>query len=82
MIDNLLLTVSQLTPVFVAIAPKCSGGNLAPSLGGTKKFFAEQDDDFFWQNFHFTGKNFWWPSFFSHRPGFSNFQWFSGSLLS
>ena len=57
-----------------------SGGNLAPSLGGTEEFFADQDDVFFCKNFHFGGKNFWWL-FFSHRPGFSNFHWFSGPLL-
>ena len=29
--------------------------------GGQKKCFADQDDDFFRKNFHFSGKNFWWP---------------------
>ena len=35
-----------------------SGGNLAPSLGGTEKIFADQDDVFFGKNFHFCGKKF------------------------
>ena len=44
------------------------GGDLAPNLGGTKKFFAAQ----FQENVHFQGKNFWWLSF-SHRLGSSDF---------
>jgi len=50
---------------------------------GDGKFFADHDDVFFLTEFplyHFSDKHFWWP-FFSHRPDFSNFHWFSGSLL-
>src|SRR6218665_3978535 len=49
------------------------GGDLAPKLGGTKKFFRGPrflNDVFFGKNFHFQGQNFF---FFSHRPGFWDF---------
>ena len=45
-------------------------------FGGTRKFFA----DFSGKNFHFHAEKFWWP-FFSHWPGFSDFDsLFSDSL--
>jgi len=48
---------------------------------GDEKFFSLtkiSEWRFFGENFHFNGKNFWWP-FFSHRPGFPNFAFlFSG----
>ena len=49
-----------------------SGGDLAPSLGGRKKFSRTKISErrFFRKNFH--AQKFWWP-FFSHRPGFSDF---------
>ena len=52
-----------------------SGGDLAPSLGGTEKI--SRTKVFEWRflrktNFHFRAQHFWWP-IFSRRPGFSNF---------
>jgi len=55
-----------------------SGGDLAPSLGGTEKFFADQN---FWmtffsdKNLHFHAKKILMTFCFSHRPDFSDFYY-------
>jgi len=41
-------------------------------FGVDRTFFRRPRWRFFLKNFHFSGKNFWWP-FFRHRPGFSHF---------
>src|SRR6218665_940229 len=65
------VTKAMLHPSFRYLAI-FMGGDLAPKLGGTKKFFRGPrflNDVFFGKNFHFQGQNF----FFSHRPGFWDF---------
>src|SRR6218665_3093528 len=54
------------------------GGDLAPSLGDGKKFRGPRylDDDFFLKKFPFSRPKFL-MTFFSHRPGFSDFPLFT-----